>query len=343
MPTLRNIPISITDLPTHNQVPIRPQSGGRTPDATSLIVNTRARRGAEWYEKAQICLHDSGVRIADAHALTDPADLPEAVRTAVRRGIKRVVVGGGDGTLRSVADHLANTDVTLGVLPLGTVNDLARNLGIKPEVEAACRVIADGHTARIDVGQANGDLFLLTASVGFSVQSQTALKPELKKRFGPFGYLVASLLALRGLRKMRVRVSSEGVTEEYPVLQAGVIKGHEWMGGRCQIPGINLEAGCLAYYALFPQPGLSYLRIVNRLLRGQFFHTPGLRSFTAREVTIETPMPEPLVLDGDLCGHTPVRMRVLPEALRVFVPIGFPDICDDGSLDQQHRQRKQGQ
>jgi YegS/Rv2252/BmrU family lipid kinase len=339
MPTLNDSSTHGTETPHTDLIPNTPHSVGRTPDAASLIVNTRARRGQEWYEKAQICLRENGVRIADCHAITEPATLPEAVRTATRRGIKRVIVGGGDGTLRAVANQLANTDITLGVLPLGTVNDLARNLGIKPEVEAACRVIADGYTVRIDTGQANGEVFLLTASVGFSAQSQTALKPELKRMFGPFGYLAASLMALRSLRQMRVRVCSEGVTEEYPILQAGVIKGHEWMGGRCRIPGLSLETGHLAYYALFPQPGLSYLRIIHRLMRGQFYHTPGLRSFAAREVTIETSSPMPLVLDGDLCGHTPVHLRVLPEALRVFVPADFPNVCDD-TLDHQRRQRR---
>jgi YegS/Rv2252/BmrU family lipid kinase len=291
-----------------------------------LIVNTKARRGQEWFEQAQVCLRESGVRIDDAHALDDPAGLPDAVRSAMLRGVKRVIVGGGDGTFRTVANLLARTDVTLGVLPLGTVNDFARNLGIEASVEAACRVIAEGYTARIDVGQANDDIFLLTASIGFAAQSQTALKPQLKRMFGPFGYLVASLVALRRLRTLQVTIRANDHTEAYEVLQAGVIKSHEWMGGKCEIPGMSLEAGCLAFYALPRQAGLTFLRTARDLMRGRFYQTPGLRSFSTREVTLETPKPQPMVLDGDLCGQTPTRICVLPEALRVFVPASFPNV-----------------
>jgi diacylglycerol kinase (ATP) len=326
MPTLTRDITDSTDKPTYSVVPNTPPDAAKTPDVATLIVNTRARRGQEWFEKAQICLRESGVRIDDAHALEDPAGLPDAVRAAVKRGAKRVIVGGGDGTFRTVANLLAQTDVTLGVLPLGTVNDLARNLGIQCDVEAACRVIAEGCVASIDVGQANDEVFLLTASVGFSAQSQTALKPALKRMLGPFGYLAASLVALRRLRELEVCIRAEGRTERYRVLQAGVIKGHEWMGGKCQIPGMNLEVGCLAFYALPPQPKRMFLRTVRDLMHGRFFQTPGLKSFAATEVSIETPIPQPLVLDGDLCGQTPVRLRVLPEALRVFVPSAFPDV-----------------
>jgi diacylglycerol kinase (ATP) len=326
MPTLARDVMDFTRRPTHIVVPAPPQTAAKTRDTATLIVNTKARRGQEWFEKAQVCLRESGVRIDDAHALENPSELPNAVQAAVRRGVKRVIVGGGDGTFRTVANLLAQTDVNLGVLPLGTVNDFARNLGIAAEVEAACRVIADGCIARIDVGQANDNVFLLTASVGFSAQSQTALKPQLKRILGPFGYLVASLVALRRLRQLDVTVSAEGHVEHHRVLQAGAIKGHEWMGGKCQIPGMSLETGHLAFYALPPQPKTLFLRTIRDLMRGKFYRTPGLISFATCEVCIDTPTPQPLVLDGDLCGQTPVRMRVLPEALRVFVPSSFPDV-----------------
>jgi diacylglycerol kinase (ATP) len=300
---------------------VRPENAC-TPQSAVLIVNTRARRGQEWFAQAQDCLRAHGVEITASHALKDPSRLPDLVEESIAHGAKLVVVGGGDGSFRSVAGHFAHKDVALGVLPLGTVNDLARNLGIADNVEAACAVIAEGHTAQIDLGQANDDYFLITASLGFSAQTQHALSPALKKVFGPMGYLVASVLALRRLRDLKIILKGES-EECVVVLQAGVVNGHSWMGGKLEIPGVNLESGRMAFYAVPPQSGISFLHLVRNLMRNRFFHTPGLRAFTTKDITISTETPQPLVLDGDLCGETPVHLHVVPEALTVCVPRGF--------------------
>src|SRR5579862_6246479 len=116
------------------------------PGSTVLIVNAKARNGEEWFARSQEALKAKGVRVDAAHDLQDPTRLSKLVKTAIGQGVKRLIVGGGDGTFRSIAGLLVHTDVTLGVLPLGTVNDLARNLGIEADVDKACAVIADGNT-----------------------------------------------------------------------------------------------------------------------------------------------------------------------------------------------------
>ena len=260
----------------------------------------------------------------DACALEDPSKLVEVVHSQLRKGVQSIIVGGGDGTLRTVGGVLAHTEATMGVLPLGTVNDFVRNLGIEPTIEAACKVIAAGNTAAVDLGQANDDHFLITDSIGFSAQSQLALKPELKKMFGPFGYLVASLLALRHLRDLKVTVRHEESEECVDALQVGVIKGHYWMGGKVEIPNIYLTTDAFAFYAVPARQHRSFLNTAWHLQHGDFFHMPGLRAFATADVTFETSTSQPLVLDGDICGKTPVHLKVLRNALRVYVPAEFP-------------------
>lgn len=291
--------------------------------SATLIVNTKARRGQECYTQAQECLRAGGVTVEAAHALDDPARLPEVIQDSLARGAKLLVVGGGDGSFRTVAGLLAHTDAVLGLLPLGTVNDFARNLGIDVDMQAACQVITEGRVARIALGQANDHYFVITASLGFSAQSQLALTPRLKKAFGPYGYVVAGLLALRSLRVLAVTFQSEQGAERLEVVQAGVIHGHYWLGGKVEIPGVDLESGRLAFYAVPPHSGGEFLRLARRLMRQSLFHTPGLRAFTTSEITLHTETPQPLVIDGDLCGQSPVRLRVVPEALQVCVPATF--------------------
>ncbi|HZO89995.1 MAG TPA: diacylglycerol kinase family protein [Chthonomonadaceae bacterium] len=313
-------------------VPAPAGEHARASREAALIVNTRARRGQEWFARAQACLRAQGFTLRPAYSLTDPSRLPDLVRQSLAEGAKLIVVGGGDGTLRCAADVLAYTDAALGVLPLGTVNDFARNLGIAPSVEAACEVLAAGNAVPIDLGQANESYFLLTASLGFSARMQRFLSPTYKKRFGPFGYVLAGFLALRRLRAIRITLRYGQMQECLRVLQAGVINGHLWMGGALSIPGVDLESGKLAFYALPPQSKWAFLKMTYHVMHGRFFHTPGLRAFLTDDITVETETPHPLVLDGDLCGKTPVRLRVARDALKVFVPPDFRRPAESGPI-----------
>ncbi len=290
----------------------------------TLIVNTKSRRGKEWYQPTVDCLKTQGVELQDAHELEDPSKLTDVIKSDLKAGAKLIIIGGGDGTFRTAAGLLAHTDATLGVLPLGTVNDFARNLGIEANVEAACKVIAEGHTALIDIGRANEEPFIITASLGFSAQSQLSLKPQLKKMCGPFGYLLASVLAYRSLRNLKITFRHDETEECIDALQAGVIKGHYWMGGKVEIPGVDLAVDKFAFYAIPARHRRSFLNMAMNVKHGRIFHMPDMRAFLTDDVTIETPTPQPLVLDGDLCGQTPVRLRVDCAALRVCAAPGFP-------------------
>src|SRR5262249_34344091 len=143
----------------------------------------------------------------DAHA-----DVVAKTREATAQGVPLIVVGGGDGTLRSVARAFVGSRSTLGVLPLGTGNQFARDLGIDVEIEAACRILTDGKAAAIDLGTAGDDYFLTVATVGLSTHIAADLTGGEKRRFGLFSYAIALLRALRRLQPFRATLTMpEGV------------------------------------------------------------------------------------------------------------------------------------
>lgn len=150
-----------------------------------LIVNTKSRQGEEWFAQAKQHLTAMGVELSEAVALEDPTRLPEIIKAQIAKGEKLIVLGGGDGSFSGAVDFFVGTDVALGVLPLGTVNDFARNLEIPAEIEAACRIIADGHTAQVDLGVADENYFTITASVGFSACTQHFAETETQKNARP--------------------------------------------------------------------------------------------------------------------------------------------------------------
>jgi len=285
-----------------------------------LIVNAKSRQGKAGFETAKQTLNEMGVTLRQAYDLTDPSRLSQTVETSLREGADLLVIGGGDGSFRTVANRIANTDATLGILPLGTVNDFARNLGIEPTIPEACRVIAEGYTTQVDLCRANDKHFLITASIGYSADAQAFLTSDLKRRFGPFGYLIAGIKAIRAIKPFAVTVKHAGGTETLQSVQAGVIGGHYWMGGAVEIPGISIEGGKLAFYSVAPQSGWEMLRLYRALKRRQFYRTPGLRAFRCEEVTLETPLPLKAVLDGDIDCETPLSLSVAANALRVCVP-----------------------
>ncbi|MBY0514894.1 MAG: hypothetical protein K2P78_13385, partial [Gemmataceae bacterium] len=130
-----------------------------------LVVNRGSRSGEASHAAAVRHLTRLGFDLVDA---APQAPVADAIRTHAA-GVELVVLGGGDGTLNAAADALAAAGKPVGVLPLGTANDLARTLGLPTDLAAAAQVIADGHTRRIDLGRVNGRPFFNVASIGLSV------------------------------------------------------------------------------------------------------------------------------------------------------------------------------
>src|SRR5699024_2573811 len=124
------------------------------PTRAALIVNTRSRTGAEAFSRAREILTGLGVPITSAYPVRDPARIPETVHEALREGADLLVLGGGDGTVSSVVDHLADELPVLGLLPLGTANDFARTLQIPTDLRRACEVIVGHRVVDVDLGLA---------------------------------------------------------------------------------------------------------------------------------------------------------------------------------------------
>jgi diacylglycerol kinase family enzyme len=155
---------------------------------------------------------------------TEPEELAAAITRAVRDGAMRIIVAGGDGTIASAAGVIAGTEVTLGILPAGTLNHLAKDLGIPTDLEEAARIAVGGEIRMIDVGRAGERIFLNTSSVGayvLFVRTRERLEPKL-------GYWLASLVAavriMFRLRRFGVELEVEGEQRRYhtPIIFVGV-------------------------------------------------------------------------------------------------------------------------
>ena len=277
---------------------------------------------------------DFEARLADAFAkagveaeirLTDPADIFDALaEAAAAPGLDVVVAGGGDGTLSCAAGHLAGTGRPLGLLPLGTLNHLARDAGIPANIEEAAAVIGAGHVRAIDVGEVNGRVFVNNSSVGLYPQMVRLREAEQERsgRGKRMAMLSASLTTLRHFRRHRLVIAAEGL--EAPIRTPLLFVGNNRYEVNLFALGHReaLDQGELCLYAVQAR---SRLGLIWAGLRGIFGRLDQQRDFATLYVKeLEVSADRPLLhvsADGEaLRMETPLRYRVREKALQLIVP-----------------------
>lgn len=255
--------------------------------------------------------------------LLDGAEVAQAAEKL--KGRHLVVVGGGDGTLGAAAEVLAGSDTVLGILPLGTHNHFARQLGIPQDLPGAAGLLADGRRKRVDVGAVNGHIFLNNASIGF-YPSLVRTREQEEHRHGLPKWLAnlpASWAALRRLRHHRLRVEIDGVERQVrtPLLFVGN-NIYELEGGHVG-ERAALDEGLLSLYAVKARTRLGALWFGLKVLGGMarlerdFAEAKTCRALTVRAHSDEVH----IALDGEVYRlESPLRFEVRPRALRVMVP-----------------------
>lgn len=283
-----------------------------------LVVNENSRQGREESQAAVEVLERGGLQIRRA-TCDRPGDLADAIHRAADM-VDLVVLGGGDGTLSSAARALIETDLPLGILPMGTANDLARTLGIPLDVAAAAQVIVDGEIRRIDLGEVNGTPFFNVASMGLSVQLTRELTHDMKQRWGRLGYAVATFRALSRVRPFwaEIRVGEE--VHRTQTLQIAVGNGRYYGGGIAVEKEAEIDDGCLNLYSLEFEHLWKLALVYPAFRKGRHGMWKDVRTLSGSEVEVVTRRPKQIDTDGELTTGTPAQFRVLPKAVSVFVP-----------------------
>jgi diacylglycerol kinase (ATP) len=278
------------------------------------------------------------------HEVKPDSKLVDEARTVVQDGTELVVVAGGDGTIREVASALVQTPVPLGILPLGTFNNLALSLKLPREFEAACAVLQNGEPRQIDVGLANEHhLFFEAAGVG--VDAELFPIGEMVKQ-GKFKMIFRAIELALAHRQERVTLRFDrAVADAYQKSFRGESPvRHRRHRFRKAQRAIRLRCSFLAiangpYYgsnfAICPDAklddGLLSIRVFRdfskrelfthfwSISRGRYHYHPKVETFEAATVEITSPRRLFVHVDGLPIGTTPVRVRVLRRALSVVV------------------------
>jgi YegS/Rv2252/BmrU family lipid kinase len=265
----------------------------------------------------------------------DPSEnITEVTRDALARGYDTIVAVGGDGTVSEVAAALVGTDVPMGVVPGGTANVFAQELGIPLDVDAACALIVGEHsTMRVDAMEVDGRCFVLQIGIGLDSLMIRDTDRRAKRRFGRLAYVWTFFTRLVGFQPVRFTIAADDRrlrprASQVLVANGGVLGAAPFRWG----DHIRPDDGRIDICIISARSGVDYARLAWHALLGRQRQDRSVRFLTAeRTIVVSTDRPLPIQADGEIIGDTPLQIRVVPSALHIVVPLATPDATDRGS------------
>ena len=290
-------------------------------DRILVIANPATRTDTRAVYRALSHALPSGVKL-ELHETTR-SESTAVLAKRLRGHADCIVAVGGDGTVSSVAAGLHGSDVLLGIIPGGSTNIIARELGIPENARAAIRLLFGTFDVRkMDVGVCNDRFFLHMAGSGFDSRLFDNADPALKKKIGWFAYLPAALKALREpASRFRITIDDDVLEVESPLVL--VANGSSVISPRLRVGSrIRPDDGQLDIMVVTATKPHELASVLARFAASTMDESPYVLSRKAQKMTLESEKPVPVQLDGDVIEKTPVTFGVLPRDIGIIVPRG---------------------
>ncbi len=255
---------------------------------------------------------------AIVHALEAADELDEIV---TKRGVgcDAIVIGGGDGTVRSALPAILKKQLPLAIWPLGTANDFARSLEIESEQDCVDALTA--WTQRlVDVAEVNGHYFINNVALGLPLEAATRLTPELKKRLGAFASIALLPALWKVAKPFECEIDADGRRERRTIV-AALIGNGAYLGG-FPIRYVGLADGQLHATIGLARSRWAMLPILFDVATKRVASSRCIETFSAKRITIRTASPKQIGADGDVVSQTPAAITLHASVLRVFTREG---------------------
>jgi diacylglycerol kinase (ATP) len=300
---------------------------GRVPDAPVIVVNPAAGSGraaklVPWIRERLDRRHDAELLVTSR-----PGEAEEAAARAATDGADRVVAVGGDGTIQEVVNGiLATTAPTaVGIVPVGSGNDLARSLGLPIDPVEAWTLAIGRVTRRIDAALAvNGEgrrrWFASAGGIGFDAQVAAAMTSRRGWQSGRVGYLLTTLGELRRFDNRRLQILLDGELIERRALLVAIANGPFYGGGMRIAPDAVPDDGWLDLCVVGDVTRLTAIRELPNLYRGTHVRNPAVSLHRARRIEVSADAPTHAHLDGEPFGTLPLQIELRPACLEVASP-----------------------
>jgi len=286
---------------------------------TKVIVNpdTNPRAVRRKLEPAMDILRSGGLDLS-VQFTRGPMEALFIARQAVEDGFANIVCVSGDGTINEAVNGMAGSDAVLGVLPIGGSNVLARELGLGLDVFEAARIIAAGHTRRIDLGRINGRYFCLMASCGYDAHTVMKTNLKVKKVLRRYAYIIAGLKDFIGYRPSNISVDIDDGTIRETGSFAAVSNTHYYGGSHQLAPFAEVDDGYLDVILYKGKKQVDLVKFAIGVVSRQHTNLNDVLYCRAQKVSIVSDRKTPVQADGDLLGFLPMNATVMPDALKVF-------------------------
>ena len=290
------------------------------PPEIALLTNPAAGKGRGARVAAEVLprLRDAGyvVRNLSGSSADQARELAEQ---CVTDGIETLVVVGGDGMVHLAIQALAHSETRLGLIPAGTGNDVARNLGLpRKDPAAAADVVIGGRERRIDLARAGSRYFVTVLAAGFdAVVSERANQMSWPR--GQMRYNLATLAELRTFKPIPYVVDIDGEQLRFDAMMVAVGNGPSFGGGLRITEGALLDDGLLDVVVIRPMRKRELIRTYPMLFKGTHVNHPDYRHHAGRVITVAAPGITAYA-DGERIAALPLTIEVQPAALRVLVP-----------------------
>jgi len=283
--------------------------------STLVILNPAAhserakRKRAQVESLARDCVVCTTTRIGDAELMA---------RHGVEEGFEKIVAAGGDGTINEVVNGLAGASVTLGLLPIGTMNVFATELGLPVHDLEFCWSIVKGDSARsVDLPKANQKFFVQLAGVGLDAQVVKETSGQLKRNFGPLSYLIsAAQIAARQPPRLFIQSEDASIDEGSFVL---VGNGRLYGGPFPFFKHAVIDDGLLDVIVFKRLGYLEIIKYLQDVIFSSDIRVPEIEYFQTRRVRVESNQTVPVEVDGEWVGNCPVEFTLHERSLRVLV------------------------
>lgn len=303
----KKVAIATTDDAKHAVIIINPVSGQGDPIERRKLITSLAKEFG-WTGTVQETTKERGAG--------------EIAKRALAQGKKQFIVCGGDGTISEVLDIIAEKDAVIGVIPLGTGNLFAQNLGIPLTMREAMDVIFHGKVLLIDVGRANGIFFSIMAGIGLDAEVMHAADRKMKDTFGWFAYVLSAVKRLPNKPgKYRLQIDKEA---SYLIRAKSILVANlgKITGGIQAVPEADPQSGKLAIGILHATFWYAWPSLFYNALRGHIDKSPHYTLLSGKSITIESlTRPQLFQCDGeDFPPTTQLTIAIYPGALSVRVP-----------------------
>ena len=316
----------------HTVLILNPVSG-----ASALAGNEG--EGEQYEASIVTSLQKQGIEAEVRH--TTPEDAGSGLaRQATEEGADIVIAAGGDGTIHAVAAGLIGTKGTLGIIPVGTMNNIARSLAIPEDIDEACKIIAQGKTRPIDVGKINDQVFLEVAGVGLEAALFPAAE-EIKSRGwkSTVRGIFAGLAKLFAFQPTRFRIAfDERRSRSYNAIQVSICNTPYYGAHLSFAPDAVMDDGLLDVLIYKNFSKIEYLRHAFSISQGRREFVPKIKQRKAKSLRIYTEMPIEMHADGVSQGVTPANITVVPGALKAFVS---EKVAEGRNISSEKRKRTQ--